>query len=284
METATPSTTYLFFQYLREANWRTRPWRLAIGQPGRELFDFIIGHNLPIYLGSLHPNHHAMEIGLWPHLGPLSATVSPDDDQAMAAMLRLQGCELVPPHLLGTTIVTRRRPWSGNKRQYAQLGIVMVRRNNLTSWHRTNFVFAAEIDEYGRAAVLWMMEQLEAPLPELLPYPPFDLHTIAFVPPSQQPQLLLELYCGQAGWRHRSEAVWYEGLGLVALDTEMSPKPVHFVRVAQNWTGDFMHATSVQMNPTATGSRPIWVCSSCEEPHWANCPEMNQWLKYPVSG
>lgn len=289
METAPLGITSLFFFYLREANWRTRPWKLVSGQPGRELLDFILAISLPIYLGRLHKKHGSMEIGLWTHMNPLSATVGPFDEQATAAMLLLKGCELVPQHLFGTTIVTRKRPWPGNKRQYAQLGTVMVRHSSLTSWYRTDFVFAAEIDEHGRAAELWMMQQSPVPLPGLRPYPLFDLHTIAYVPLNQlshphQYQLLLELYCGKGGWRNESETLRYEGLGVVGLDTEVSPKPVHFVRVAQNWTGDFVHATSVQMNPTETGSRPIWVCSLCEQPHWANCPEMNQWLKYPVSG
>lgn len=271
-QTQPPEFTQLFFQYLRQADWTTRPWRHL--EPGQELFSLIAQNKLPIYLGLLQPEHRSMQIGLWTHLCPMMAMVRPVDDAAMAASLETKEYELVPSHLVGATIAGRRRWCPGNNRQFAQLGNVMARHHSLEKWHRTDFVFAAEIDEHGKAAELWMIQQFEVPLEEIVPYPHFDFRTIANVPPHVPPhlyqtQLILELHCGRAGWRERSEAVQYVGLGLVSLEQELSPKPIHFIRVVQHLTGSFMHGTLV--HPNRTGCKPVWYCLWCPE----NCTQMN---------
>lgn len=143
--------TDLFFQYLREADWHTRyPSR----RPEQALFEFITQNQQPIYLGRLVREHGSMQIGLLPHLYPMDATVHPENEPQMAPLFAGAGFELVPPHVLGAIINSRWRECPGNERVYAQLGTVMVRYNRSANWYRTNFVFAAEINEYGRAELL----------------------------------------------------------------------------------------------------------------------------------
>lgn len=284
METAPPESTHLFFKHLRRADWRARHRYNPTDRPEQALFDFIIQNELPIYLGLLTPEHSSMQIGLFPHLSPMNATVFPENEQRMADFFAEGEFELVPSHVLGAIINSRGRECPGNQRMYAQLGTVLVRPHSLTKWSRTDFVFAAEIDEHGKAALLWMLEKSHVPYSDphnvkLQPYLPIELRTIANIPTDRRhPQVLLELHCGQAGWRERSKAKDYVGVGLTDLIYYASPERVHFVRVAQTSTGSLRHATLTHSNLTETAgpsSAPIWVCAWCSPPHTASCPHLN---------
>lgn len=203
----------------------------------------------------------------------MDATVRPSDEVAMAAKLAKKGAELFPAHVLGATIFGQGRQPQMASREFAQLGVVMVRANRDASWCRTDFVFAAEIDVDGNAVELWMFENFETPRsdpdpnpnPQFLSYRWFNLRAIADIPPNRQYQnrFLLELHCGQVGWRRRSEEYNHVGLGPVELDPYYSPQPVHFLRVVRNSTGRFSHATWVPRDPTETSgvfSRSYWIC------------------------
>lgn len=288
METQLPEVSHLFFQYLREANWHTMQFNPA-ERPEQALFEFIAQDQLPIYLGLLVPKHGSMQIGLLTHPSPMNATVHPQDEPQMREMFAYQRLGLAPSHFLGAIINSRGRDCPGNKRIYTQLGTVMVRSDSFMTWSRTNFVFAAELDEHGRAALLWMMEKSGIPTTHphdtaLQKYPFFDLGMIANLPPARPHlQVLLELRCGQAGWRERSEAKGYVGLGLTELMYHASPEQVHFVTVVQLLTGHLRHATLFYRNPAGTAgpssagpsSTPIWVCAWCPHPQTRFCPHLN---------
>lgn len=284
MDTAPPESSQLFFKYLRRAEWHARHQYNPTDRPQHALFEFIVQNQVSIYLGLLGPEHGSMQIGLLPHVSPMNATVFPEDEQRMTAWFAAGGCVLLPSHILGATIDSRRRMCEGNHRVYTQLGTVMVRPNSLTTWSKTNFVFAAEINEDGKAVWLWMFEKSGLPPPNphvqtLQPYPLFDLRTIANIPADRKhPQVLLEIRCGEAGWRERSKRTEYVGVGLIDLMYHASPKPVHFVRVVQISTGHLQHATLIHRNPTEMAGRestPIWICAWCEHPQTVYCPHLN---------
>lgn len=293
METEPPDVSHLFFQYLREANWHNL--LLNPESPEQALFEFLVQDHLPIYLGILEPEHGTKQIGLLTHPFPMNATVFPQDEPQMREAFGVRSLGLAPPHFLGAIIKSRGRDCPGNKRIYTQLGTVMVRSDSLRTWSSTNFVFAAELDEHGRAALLWMLEKSGNPTihthshdTALQQYPFFDLRTMANLPePRPHSQVLLELRCGQAGWREQSEAKGYVGVGLTELMYHASPQQVHFVTVVQLWTGHLRHATLFHRNPAGTAglssadlssadlSTPSWVCAWCPHPQTDFCPHLN---------
>lgn len=285
METEPPDVSQLFFQYLRDANWHNWHNRHQFNpteRPEHALFAFLHRNLLPIYLGLLVRENDSMQMqfGLCPHFSGMTATVYPQHEERMRAMFAEEGIKLLPRHFLGAIINSQGRECPGNERVYFSLGTVMVRPDSLTAWSMTNFVFAAEIDEHGKAALLWMLEQLGPPHsprdPRRQSYQLFDLTTIAG---RGQPQVILELHCGQAGWREKSEATDYVGVGLTELIPYVSPEPVHFVRVVEMPSAaSFRHATLIHRNPTETArlsSAPIWVCKWCSQPQTFYCPHLN---------
>lgn len=288
MDTASPDTTKLFFQYLREINWRASPWWLAPGDPRRKLLDLIIQVPVPIYLGQLTRKHMSYQIGLWSHLRPIQGTVHPSNEEAMDMMLAQQGFRLVPPEVLGATIHGQGRQPSMALREFAQLGVVMVRTDRDASWRRTKFVFAAEIDGNGNVFELWMLQHDEPPPsdgdglngPTLKSYDFFDLLTIAGLPErcDQAQFQLFKLFYGVDGWRQKTQAGDVLDMGFVGLNWVEHQGLIHFVRVAQNSTGYLKHATRVKRDltdPSRVSSRPFWTCMWYPRHRETGCTEIN---------
>lgn len=288
MDTAPPDTTRLFFQYLREINWRASPWWLAPGDPRRKLLDLIIQVPVPIYLGQLTRKHMAYQIGLWSHLWPIQGTVRPSNEEAMDMMLAQQGFRLVPPYVLGATIHGQGRQPPVALREFAQLGVVMVRTDRDASWRRTEFVFAAEIDANGNVFELWMLQHDEPPPsdgdgvngPTLKSYDFFDLLTIANLPErcDRAQFQLFKLFYGVDGWRQKTQAGEDLDMGFVGLHWVEHQGLIHFVRVAQNSTGYFKHATRVKRDltdPSTVSSRPFWICMWYSRHRETGCTAIN---------
>lgn len=186
-------------------------------------------------------------------------------------MLARQGFGLVPAHVLGATILGQGRQPPMASREFAQLGVVMVRVNRDASWCRTRFVFAAEIDVDGNAASLWMLQHPEPPPsdgldgPTLKSYDLFDLLAIVDLPERYDPIQfqLFSLFWGVEGWRQKTAAGEVLDMGFVTLDWVEHQGLIHFVRVVQNSTGYISHATWVKRDLTETSgvsSRPSWMC------------------------
>lgn len=156
---------------------------------------------------------------------------------------------------------------------FAQLGVVMVLSRD-GHWHKTEFVFAAVLDEQMMAAELWMFHnpacgpQIRLSL-VLSRYPLFNLYDLFAVPPSEiGKHRTLLVYCGEEQLRQRTIDQEQEqrsgGLGVVGLRWVYS-EPLHFVRLVQDRVlGRCAHATRVLENPLLGDSfrtyRPYWAC------------------------
>lgn len=245
-----------------------------------------------------------MYIGLSPHLEPMGTTIKPRNVEVIKMLLDGTGRELVPAHVLGATITGRGPRWTGKQREFAQLGMVLVRPkldvwgrpHLLPIWYRTRFVFAAEIDEHGRAASLWLLYYPPGYLYRITgparTYPEFDLLHIANLDPRQVTQgqnVAFQLQFDGISWRQRiaSGQDWQGGLGIVGLDFVDGLQPVHYVNVLLNSTGQFTHAPWVLKNLFMTlpnGEKTyIWFCEGCPNHQLLGCPAMitENWVLAP---
>lgn len=173
----------------------------------------------------------------------------------------------------------------------------MIRNNELEQyqpvlprgWHRTNFVFAAEIDSNQRADSLWLLHNpLSEPISQTLQqYPFFDLYNLGILRNPRPDDIrfsylqVFRLNFDQEGWqwRWRTESRSDGGLGQVFLIFVKNLRPVHYVRLVQNTvTGDFRHATRLLDNRVGRkeGGLPstMWACEGYPGHRLDGCPAL----------
>lgn len=169
---------------------------------------------------------------------------------------------------------------------FAQLGVVMVLSRD-GHWHRTEFVFAAELGGQMMAAELWMFHNHGPQIPLSLvlpPYPLFNFYDISGLWPGKIcQQRALFVHCGKEQWRQRTIDQEQEGgaLGAVGLRWVTHSESLHFVRMVQDRIqGHCTHATRVLEHPLLGDVfreyRPYWACRY--RAHQQNgCPAIPRW-------